>query len=143
MALSAKGTVNLKCPSCARLMVEVVLSEKDLSGGAHQLHLDVCRSCHFLWFDPSELEQIPEKLPPEPSLEDGLPQEVKEKLALKKIAEIRDRAYEDEPSSSHNMSSLSKLDIARKPDIGTVDKDSLRTITFLETGNGEDQNKDN
>lgn len=93
---SEESRVNLKCPSCRRLMVEVTLE----GTSTQPLELDVCRGCHFLWFDPNELEQIPEKPPHEPTLDERMPPEVKEMLALKQIERIRDDEFAKGPIES-------------------------------------------
>lgn len=60
------------------------------------VHLDVCTSCSFLWFDPHEFEHLPIK--PLPVPEPELPQEAKEKIALAQIQHQRQRMEEEDPS---------------------------------------------
>jgi Zn-finger nucleic acid-binding protein len=65
------------CPMCDRRMVEVTIGvDPDEAAGGEagdqpdtsQVTLEVCREDQFIWFDPGELEQMPEDLPdPEPS----------------------------------------------------------------------------
>jgi Zn-finger nucleic acid-binding protein len=47
------------CPSCRRAMLEVPLSDKST------VRVDVCRLCHFVWFDAHETETlVPLSVPP-------------------------------------------------------------------------------
>lgn len=45
------------------------------------VHLDVCTRCQFLWFDPHELEELPEK-PPKPDQQKELPEKAREAVAI-------------------------------------------------------------
>lgn len=65
------------CSCCKKAMRRVTLP---LAGAA--IELDLCCSCQLIWFDPSELEQIP---PPQPEAAAALPQEAKEALAMRQI----------------------------------------------------------
>jgi hypothetical protein len=75
------------------LTIGVDADEAPGSIGALQVTLDVCRDDQFIWFDPGEMDELPQDLPdPKPS-----PKE------LGQIAEIRktydgelDAAYEDD-----------------------------------------------
>ncbi|MEM7010650.1 MAG: rhomboid family intramembrane serine protease, partial [Verrucomicrobiota bacterium] len=92
-ALSAPSAEGPACPSCRRKMAEVhIASAKEES----VIHLDVCTSCSFLWFDPRELEHLPIKPLPEPEKE--LPPEAKEKIALAQIQHQRQRMEEEDQS---------------------------------------------
>lgn len=73
-----------KCPSCQKIMIEVPVNPPP-----DPLVLDVCKACQFVWFDPSELEKIPEAPPPPPKPE--LPPEAKRILAEHKVREIAER----------------------------------------------------
>jgi Zn-finger nucleic acid-binding protein len=49
------------CPMCSRPMVNVtVTAGADDSG---QVSLDVCREDEFIWFDPGELDELPQHTP--------------------------------------------------------------------------------
>jgi Zn-finger nucleic acid-binding protein len=78
------------CPMCDRGMASVTIGIDADEGpgdptGPLQVTLDVCRDDQFIWFDPGELEEMPEDLPePRPS-----PTEVA------KLAEIR-KTYDSE-----------------------------------------------
>jgi Zn-finger nucleic acid-binding protein len=61
------------CAMCDRGMVSVTIgvdADEDLNGDPAALHvtLDVCRDDQFIWFDPGELDELPEDVPdPQPS----------------------------------------------------------------------------
>lgn len=64
------------CPICDRQMVTVSIgvdADEALDGSgdspdAGRVTLDVCREDQFIWFDPGELDELPEDLPePKPS----------------------------------------------------------------------------
>ena len=73
------------CPACEQPMIEVALPSE-----AKPAMLDVCRACHFVWFDPREYEVVP-ALPPPPE-EPPLPREARELLALHQVELIAERA---------------------------------------------------
>src|SRR5688500_17483816 len=64
------------CPMCGRQMVA---HEVNRAMGTDEL--DVCRSCHFVWFDPLEFDSFPRIAQPK-TLESKLPQEAREKIAI-------------------------------------------------------------
>jgi Zn-finger nucleic acid-binding protein len=63
--ISGAGRTGRNCPCCRHAMIEIPLAE-DPEAPA----VDVCRSCHFVWFDASEISGLkPREIPePEPSL---------------------------------------------------------------------------
>jgi len=65
------------CPVCEQHMVEV-----DPGHGT----LDVCRRCHFVWFDTSQYEGAPEVYVPKP--EPSLPQDALEVVARSQSAQV-------------------------------------------------------
>src|ERR1044071_2159427 len=72
-AIRGEGTAGGKCPSCQNAMTQVPLSE---TAG---VKVDVCRICHFVWFDSHEIERLTPRLaetPPE------LPQKGREMVIL-------------------------------------------------------------
>jgi len=69
------GTV---CPECNTPMRRLTLPVSRLT-----LELDVCCACQLVWFDPSELEQIPLPVPEEPEV---LPLKARETVALQQAA---------------------------------------------------------
>ena len=74
------------CPSCERGMNVVGIDD---AAGQH-LELDVCLSCHFVFFDPGELDRTPAKpaAPPGGDHEE-LPMEARRALALAKAEAIK------------------------------------------------------
>jgi len=75
----------LPCPECGADMRRVVLNaDVDLS-----LELDLCRRCQMVWFDPAELETLPE---PEPPPQDELPAKAKELLAIRAAEKCAEEA---------------------------------------------------
>jgi len=74
------------CPSCHDLMHEV-------SSGPSGPAVDVCRVCRFVWFDPTEYEQIsPEVLP---AGEQAMPDRATEILATAQAEAIAKRSERD------------------------------------------------
>lgn len=71
------------CPVCDQRMSLVSLNG---TGPA----VDVCRACHFVWFDPQEFEHL-RPLPP-PAPEPPLPEKASEILAAAANEAIKDRA---------------------------------------------------
>ncbi len=61
------------CPSCRRAMLEVPLSDTDT------VRVDVCRLCHFVWFDAHETDTL---VPRAPSSEPRIPARAYEPGAL-------------------------------------------------------------
>jgi len=92
------------CPMCDRLMVNVTIgvdadesSEGEPGDAADRVHvsLDVCREDQFIWFDPGELEELPEDLPePKPSAAE-----------VDEIARIR-KAYDRDLDAAYDDDSL-------------------------------------
>ena len=69
------------------------LDESPNAAGSLQVTLDVCRDDQFIWFDPGELDQLPEDLPdPQPS--------AAEVVEIDRITTVYEReldaAYEDD-----------------------------------------------
>ncbi len=64
-------------------------------GSDKTVHLDVCISCHFVWFDAREFETLP-KLPAKPAESDTLSPQAKEALALARLEALKhDPSYVD------------------------------------------------
>jgi Zn-finger nucleic acid-binding protein len=59
---------------------------------SNPLPIDVCRRCQFLWFDGTELQQLPKYSPPPPRVEKPLPTEAREALAMWEIERMREQA---------------------------------------------------
>ncbi len=47
------------CPSCRRSMLVVPLAD------ANSALIDICKGCHFVWFDDQEMEKLSPKTPAE------------------------------------------------------------------------------
>ena len=54
-AIRNQGQSSVACPICHRQMIQVALAD-----GA-TVNVDVCRSCHFVWFDAHEVESLTPK----------------------------------------------------------------------------------
>jgi len=67
------------CPACKRNMVEIPVTCQ-----TNPLQLDVCRGCHFIWFDAMEYEDIP-RTPPKTVPEKKLSPQAREKAAMVKL----------------------------------------------------------
>jgi membrane associated rhomboid family serine protease/Zn-finger nucleic acid-binding protein len=83
-AISDEGKIGCRCPSCAHAMIQVALSE---NAG---INVDVCRLCHFVWFDMHEVEAlVPRPLPSAPV---EMPQAAREAIAMLKVQELAEQA---------------------------------------------------
>lgn len=56
------------------------------------MHLDVCRICHVVWFDPAEFEQIADSPGDGDTTRPELPLEVRRELAMLELDRIADRS---------------------------------------------------
>jgi len=65
-------------------MIDVALSENTA------VNVDVCRSCHFVWFDTHEVETLVPR--PLPQTAPELPQKARELLAVAKVQELAEEA---------------------------------------------------
>jgi membrane associated rhomboid family serine protease/Zn-finger nucleic acid-binding protein len=83
-ALRGEGQTGRNCPACRNPMTEVKLS------GDAEIKVDVCRLCHFVWFDATEVENlVPRSVsPPKPEL----PQKAREAIALAKVEQLAEQA---------------------------------------------------
>lgn len=78
-AIRGEGQSGGNCPQCQRPMLEVALSDRT------NIKVDVCRRCHFVWFDAHEVDTLVARWPtPQPEL----PQEARELLAIEKVKQI-------------------------------------------------------
>jgi Zn-finger nucleic acid-binding protein len=83
-AIRGEGASSFACPSCHRQMIQVALAD-----GAN-VNVDVCKSCHFIWFDAHELDS----LTPRPAAE--ISREERERTArekMKRFSETLDRHH--------------------------------------------------
>ena len=65
-------------------MIEIELSERAA------LDVDVCRLCHFVWFDMHEVETLTPR--PLPAAAPEMPQAVREAIAMLKVEELAEQA---------------------------------------------------
>ena len=65
-------------------MIQVALSE---NAG---VNVDVCRLCHFVWFDTHEVEALVSR--PLPSTPAEMPQAAREAIAMLKVQELAEQA---------------------------------------------------
>jgi len=78
------------CPICRGATAEVPLPVDD-----GHVHLDVCVGCQFVWFDPQELERLPEA-PAVPGQQEPLAQEVREKITIAEAESVGKRAERED-----------------------------------------------
>jgi membrane associated rhomboid family serine protease/Zn-finger nucleic acid-binding protein len=95
-AIRGEGAPGATCPSCHNPMTQVALSERS------SVRVDVCRLCHFVWFDTGEIDTlIPRSPPPPPSASPPLPQKARELLAIAKVEQLAREAegsdFDSEP----------------------------------------------
>jgi len=74
-----------RCAICQRGMAEIPVRVDQQT-----LTLDVCTRCQFVWFDAQELKQLP-KVQREPTLNELLPEHLREQLALAELKRHRQR----------------------------------------------------
>ncbi|HLE77241.1 MAG TPA: rhomboid family intramembrane serine protease [bacterium] len=79
------GKPGRNCPVCGRPMREIPAQD----GGPP---LDVCPTCHFVWFDAQEYELLPPI--PARAPDSALPQRAREILALEQVRELHEDAAE-------------------------------------------------
>jgi Zn-finger nucleic acid-binding protein len=88
-AREEQGSPAAACPSCRNQMIEVAATEHP------KPRIEICRLCHFLWFDAEELNRLT-PLPPKPPAEQAqLSAEARQALALAEV-EIMARAAQRE-----------------------------------------------
>jgi len=82
--LRHEGQNGAPCPSCQSSMLEVALSDRT------KINVDVCRRCHFVWFDGREVDTlVPRTIPAAPT---PLPQNAREILAIEKVKQLAEQA---------------------------------------------------
>ena len=78
-------------------MIEVNLSDNA------DVRVDVCRLCHFVWFDAREVENLTAR--PLPPAAPELPQEARELLAIEKVKQLAEQArgtdFDSAPPDEH------------------------------------------
>ena len=79
------------CPSCGIAMPEILLQSEP------EEHLDVCTTCHFVWFDTREYEALPKLMQsPSQELQDRLPQPARERLAVLQVEQMAEEARQND-----------------------------------------------
>ena len=101
---SDSGIKNRKCPLCDHSMIEVSASPTE-----HSCYIDVCRTCHYFWFDTHELADLaqsapvdPQDLDPEYVQKTQLSPKAREMLALFEVERIRRRSEMEEDMTGSN-----------------------------------------
>ena len=84
-ARSGKFPGERPCPVCQRAMAAV-----PVPAAAEVEQLDVCTSCHFVWFDRGEYAALPPK-PPSAAAPAELPPKAREQLALLQVGLLEER----------------------------------------------------
>src|SRR4029453_2046048 len=83
-AMRGEGGIGLRCPLCRQPMIGVALSDQA------EINVDVCKHCHFIWFDAYEVDTLvprqPEPVAPE------LPRKAREMLAIAEIQRFTKQA---------------------------------------------------
>ena len=90
-AIAGTGHSGRLCPVCDKPMLEVKLADDA------EVNIDVCRACHFVWFDAGESEGLIPKKPlsaPAP-----LPQKAREAMALLEVERLAAEAKRRELNS--------------------------------------------
>lgn len=77
-AIRGEGQSSAGCPLCKRPMIEVALSEQA------KVKVDVCKLCHFVWFDAHEVESLTAK-PVEEILQEKQEHKDRERIAAEKM----------------------------------------------------------
>jgi membrane associated rhomboid family serine protease len=76
-----------KCPSCERLMIEVPILDSDKTE-----YIDVCLTCHLVWFDTDEYQELPKNPVEEKEM---LSPKARELLALSKLELYKQQLQSD------------------------------------------------
>jgi Zn-finger nucleic acid-binding protein len=104
-AISGEGISSRSCPQCRKGMIEVNLSDEVT------VRVDVCRQCHFVWFDSGETESlVPKPIPP---AKPQMPQKAREALALYKVKEMAEEARRNDDMQSAQLWGSIILEISR------------------------------
>ena len=94
-ARSTQPGGDTQCPSCLRPMTEIPLN----TGGPTE-QIDVCTSCHFVWFDRGEFEALPKNGARRPPRKKLSSEEI-DALALKRLAKVKEKQYAEETGPDH------------------------------------------
>ena len=78
-AIRGEGVSSFACPSCRRQMIQVALADDT------PINVDVCKLCHFIWFDAHEVDSLTAK----PAAE--ISREEREHLAREKMKRFSEK----------------------------------------------------
>jgi Zn-finger nucleic acid-binding protein len=93
-AMQGEGRVGLPCPSCQQPMIGVALSDKA------EINVDVCKHCHFIWFDAQEVDRLVPRQPEPAAVAPELPQKAREMLAMAEVERLSKQAEGPELDSA-------------------------------------------
>ena len=85
-AMRNEGRVGLACPSCQQPMIGVALSDRA------EINVDVCKHCHFIWFDAHEVDTLVPRQPKPAPVAPELPQRAREMLAMAEVERLSKQA---------------------------------------------------
>jgi membrane associated rhomboid family serine protease/Zn-finger nucleic acid-binding protein len=85
-AMRGEGRVGLPCPSCRQPMIDVALSDRA------EINVDVCKHCHFIWFDAHEVDTLVPRQPKPAPVAPELPQKAREILAMAEVERLSKQA---------------------------------------------------
>ncbi|HEY6153308.1 MAG TPA: rhomboid family intramembrane serine protease [Candidatus Udaeobacter sp.] len=85
-ATRSEGRVGLPCPLCRQAMIGVALPNQA------ETYIDVCRHCHFIWFDAHEADTLVPRQPQPVTAEPALPQKAREMLAMAEVERLSKQA---------------------------------------------------
>ena len=95
-AREKQGSPAAACPSCRNQMIEVAATARP------EPRIEVCRICHFLWFDADELAAFAPLPPQPPETEEQLSAEARQALAIAEV-EVMGRAAQPEKEASDKV----------------------------------------
>ena len=103
-AQSKRALTNRFCATCTHRMTEVPVAV-----GSKMFRWDICKVCHFVWFDPQEYESVPVVSQPPKASEATLPQAAHETLALYEVERIAEQARDADPSPDATWKTIPAL----------------------------------
>src|SRR4030095_7269662 len=85
-AARGEGRVGMPCPSCQQPMIGVALADRA------EITVDVCKHCHFIWFDAHEVDPLVPRQPEPAVVAAELPQKAREMLAIAEVERLSKQA---------------------------------------------------
>jgi len=85
-AVRGEGRVGMPCPSCQQPMIGVALADRA------EITVDVCKHCHFIWFDAHEVAPLVPRQPEPAVVAAELPQKAREMLAIAEVERLSKQA---------------------------------------------------